>query len=82
MKKITLLEWTKDLPDSTKMGTREVADMFGYKNAANIGEASYAGRIPECDFKFATYGSRPSRQRLYWLLGSLRKLHAQQVENA
>lgn len=73
MRKITLPEWTNDLPDSANLNTRDVLEAFGYKlNMKMISNLIKRKSIPEPDIKMRT-GSL-NTIHFYWKLGTLREI--------
>jgi hypothetical protein len=79
MRSFTLPDWTKDLPDETRLGSKEVAEIFGYK-LNGLQSLMRDGYIPPPDmdlrvgYKIGWSKNRVGRKRLYWKLGTLRRL--------
>jgi len=72
MKKIPVIpDCYKDLPDKTLMNSRDVAEMFDYKNNHNILSYCEEGKLPKPDsvIKCRIRNSN----RYHWKLGTIRK---------
>ena len=79
MKKFTLPDWTKDLPDTSYLDSKDLVKIFNYKNLESFKDAMKRKMIPIPDSKFIksksnhwAKGSKTIKNR--WLLGSLRKI--------
>jgi hypothetical protein len=72
-KKMTLPEWTKNLPDKTRITSKEVSSFFGYKSKYGIQTLLQRGQFPkhEDTQPNAKFSNRVFKSN-YWYLGSLR----------
>ena len=72
MKKIPVIpECYKDLPDSTLMNSRDVAEMFGCRQYA-VTQEYQEGRIPEPDLRLGCGMRDNTIRRIFWKLGTIR----------
>ena len=80
MRKPEMPEWTKGLPDHTKLTSLDVMKMFGYKVDKAMGTCGLdkKGYLPPCDIKIIRNGKRAKK---YWTLGSLRKFVKENKES-
>lgn len=75
-KPLKVPDYFKDLPDDAKINSRDMSDIFGYKNINNITHSYQHNRIPKPDYK--------ERSRLtgifhsYWKVKTIREW----IENA
>ena len=74
-KKIILPEWTKSLPNSTKMNCKEVLSFFGHKSTRSVGDMVARGQLPKHDFS-CTKANKTYKN--FWSLGILRSLEIEQ----
>jgi len=74
MKKIPVIpNCYKDLPDRTKIGCKEVAGMFGYKNYQAATHCFKAGSIPAPDETVVYTKGGCKKKTNVWHLGTIRK---------
>lgn len=75
MLKITLPEWTNNLPDSALLIQKDLVGFFGRKN---IADQVAKGKIPP--HESIHYAGVRHRKQLHWTLGALRELYRRQNE--
>jgi hypothetical protein len=75
MKKLILPEWTKCLPNHSRINSKDMVIIYGYKNANDMSNHIKGGYIPDADFKVPKKGRRPY---FLWSLGYLRAIESNQ----
>jgi hypothetical protein len=73
--KITLPEWTRNLPSATKISSKEVLSFYGYKSTRSVGDMIERGQLPKHDFS-CTRGNKANKH--FWSLRILRSLEIKQ----
>ena len=73
--KITLPEWTRNLPNATKITSKEILSFFGYKSTRSMSTLIERGQLPKHNFSCFT-ANRAIRH--FWSLGTLRSFEIEQ----
>lgn len=69
MRKITLPDWVKKLPDNARLNTREIKEVFGYAASCSVSTLVTGGLIP----KPTSRCKGPSTSHLQWTVADLKK---------
>jgi hypothetical protein len=75
--KLVLPNWTKDLPDKTRITAKEISSFFGYKLPKQANSLVANNKFPKCDASASrvTFSTRSKGWKIpdnYWFLGTLR----------
>lgn len=70
-KPLKVPDYFKDLPDDAILSSRDVADIFGYKDKSHLTDAYNHKRIPDPDYRLPVrYGKKPS---IMWKVKTIRE---------
>ncbi|MFT6988151.1 MAG: hypothetical protein ACJASL_000111 [Paraglaciecola sp.] len=83
MHKLVLPDWTKNLPDKTRITSKEISTFFGYKSPAHVSKIVARHKFPKCDdscpaLRFSPRSRGSKRPDNYWFLGTLRDYEIKQ----
>lgn len=78
MRPFTLPDWTRDLPDSTNLNTKDLALIYKIKTISHIAKLVRDGKIP-LPYQQLKAGFKHTNTHMLWKLGTLRKLSVEQT---
>ena len=76
----TIPDWCNGLPGTTRITSAEILEFFGYRGkSSNVGVYLSRGSIPEPIISKDGSVGRMNRRNKYWLLGDIRKLRLEML---
>jgi hypothetical protein len=80
--KLVLPEWTKNLPNKTKITAKEIGSFFGYKSKTQVHKLVYKGEFPKHESSIlpeSLFRKKVSKKpTYYWTLATLRAYEIEQ----
>ena len=67
-------DWCDGLPATTRITSREIIEFFGLSSITCVSKELTDGRLPEPIYSKRGSVGRANKRNKYWLLGNLRKL--------